>query len=50
MGIEPQEQEGKANYPLQLECHNSSCLCTKQIKETMEVDLMQGNKVQQNNN
>ena len=49
-GIEPQEQEGKTNYPLQLECHNSSCLCTKQIKETMEVDLMQESDVQQNSN
>ena len=38
-GIEPQEQEGKAIYSLQLECHNSSCLCTTQIKETMEVDF-----------
>ena len=43
--IEPQEQEGKANYPLQLECHNSSCLCTKQIKVIKEIDLMQESKV-----
>ena len=48
MGIEPQQQEGKAIYPLQLECHNSSCLCTKQFKGKMEVDLIQGNKEQQN--
>ena len=47
-GIEPQEQEGKANYPLQLECHKSSCLCTKQIKVFKEVDLMQESKRQQN--
>ena len=43
-GIEPQEQEGKAIYSLQLECHNSSCLCTTQIKETMEVNIMNENK------
>ena len=48
MGIEPQEQEGKAIYPLQLECHNSSCLCTKQFKGTKEVDLVQESKRQQN--
>ena len=47
-GIEPQEQEGKAIYPLQLECHNSSCLCTKQFKVTREAGLMQGSKRQQN--
>jgi len=34
---EPQEQEGKAIYSLQLECHNSSCLCTKQNKVTKGV-------------
>ena len=44
-GIEPHEQEGKAIYSLQLECHNSSCLCTTEIKETMEVNIMNGNKV-----
>ena len=49
-GIEPHEQEDKTNYSLQLECHNSSCLWTKQIKETMEVDLMQESDVQQNSN
>ena len=48
MGIEPKEQEGKAIYSLQLECHNSSYLCTTQIKGTKEVDLIQGSKKQQN--
>ena len=31
----------KSYYSLQLECHNSSFLCTRQIKVTREVDLMQ---------
>jgi hypothetical protein len=31
----------KIYYSLQLECHNSSCLCTKQFKVTMEVCLME---------
>jgi hypothetical protein len=30
LGIEPQEQEGKAIYCLKLECHNLSYLCTAQ--------------------
>ena len=47
-GIDPQEQEGKAIYSLQLECHNSSCLCTTQIKGTKEIELMQESKRQQN--
>jgi hypothetical protein len=36
LGIEPQEQEGKAIYSLKLECHNSSYVCTAQNKETSE--------------
>ena len=47
-GIDPQEQEGKTISSLQLECHNSSCLCTTQIKEIKEVELMQESKRQQN--
>jgi hypothetical protein len=44
MGIELQEQKGKAMYSLKLECHNSSYLCTK--KEISEIDLMiESNKV-----
>jgi hypothetical protein len=46
LGIEPQEQEGKAIYSLKLECHNSSYLCTSQNKEISETDLMiESNKV-----
>jgi hypothetical protein len=46
LGIEPQEQEGKAIYSLKLECHNSSYLCTAQNKEISEIDLMiESNKV-----
>jgi hypothetical protein len=46
MGIEPREQEGKSIYPLKLECHNCSYLCTKQNKEICEIDLkIECNKV-----
>jgi hypothetical protein len=46
LGIEPQEQEGKAIYSLKLECHNSSYLCTAQNKKISEIDLMiESNKV-----
>jgi hypothetical protein len=40
LGIEPQEQEGKAIYSFKLECHKSSYLCTAQNKETNEINLM----------
>jgi hypothetical protein len=30
----------KSYNSLELECHNSSCLCTEQFKVTKEVDLM----------
>jgi hypothetical protein len=52
LGIELQEQEGKAIYFIKLYCHNYSDLCTAENKETSEIDLVnesnkeikQGNK------
>jgi hypothetical protein len=40
MDIKPYEQEGKANFCLKLECHNSNYLCTAQNKETCEINLV----------
>jgi hypothetical protein len=44
--IEPREQESKVIYPLKLERHNFSYLCTAQNKETNEIGLVtESNKV-----
>jgi hypothetical protein len=40
LGIEPQEEEGKAIYFIKLYCLNSSDLCIAQNKETSEIDLV----------
>jgi hypothetical protein len=49
IGIEPEDQEGKAIYSLKLKYHNSSYLCTKENKVKREIDMMHENKMQQGN-